>query len=604
MKKGVFTLSLLMSCRVMAFSQVSPGRLDSLFLPALQMHYQSEYTFDGPVDNREWLEQKGGLHVSFGSTNKAYFRTEIPEHTEAHVFEGTCWRGERLNTQILIWSPDTLNQLRVSLNNLVSGNGKVLSSRNIKLFLVRFVVANYPYGAKDAVCGETPYKDGYLMPDPFESFERFDLPGKTVRPVWLSIDVPADTEPGWYSGYIIVRTTNSNVKMQLKIHVQKQLLPPPKDWKYRLDLWQNPWVIAWRNHIPPWSPEHKALLKKHLQLYADAGGKYITTYAVHSPWADNSYMIEGGMIEWIKKQGGGWKFDYSIFDTYVELAMQVGITKAITIYTAIPWGGRFRYKAESTGNYVYESWMPGSKNYVEHWNIFLSDLKMHLLNKGWFKKTYIGINENEMSQTLAAIKVVKQHSKDWKITYAGNWHRELDSLLSDYSFLYGNEPSIPELKQRIMRGATSTLYVCCNPAKPNNFVFSPPVEGEWISWYSAARGYNGFLRWAYDAWPEDPARDARFGSWPAGDCFIVYPGANSCIRFEKLREGITDYEKIGILKELAGKSTNKHIKALWLAFEKHLELFIGEHDFNEAFITNEVNRGKAMINELSNQISQ
>jgi len=30
--------------------------------------------------------------------------------------------------------------------------------------------------------------------------------------------------------------------------------------------------------------EHKALLRKHLRLYADAGGKYITTYAVHSPW--------------------------------------------------------------------------------------------------------------------------------------------------------------------------------------------------------------------------------------------------------------------------------------------------------------------------------
>ena len=40
------------------------------------------------------------------------------------------------------------------------------------------------------------------MPDRFEPFERFDLPGKTVRPVWLSLDVPADTEPGWYSGDI------------------------------------------------------------------------------------------------------------------------------------------------------------------------------------------------------------------------------------------------------------------------------------------------------------------------------------------------------------------------------------------------------------------
>ncbi len=96
------------------------------------------------------------------------------------------------------------------------------------------------------------------------------------------------------------------------------MLPQPHDWKYRLDLWQNPWVIAWYYHVEPWSDEHMALLKKHLKLYADAGGKYITTYAVHSPWSDNSYMIEGTMIEWLKRKDGSWKFDYSIFDKYVQ----------------------------------------------------------------------------------------------------------------------------------------------------------------------------------------------------------------------------------------------------------------------------------------------
>ena len=80
-----------------------------------------------------------------------------------------------------------------------------------------------------------------------------------------------------------------------------------------LILWQNPWVVAWENNLKPWSEEHMLLLKKHLQLYADAGGKYITTYAVNSPWADNSYMIEGGMINWIKRKDGSWKFDYTYF---------------------------------------------------------------------------------------------------------------------------------------------------------------------------------------------------------------------------------------------------------------------------------------------------
>ena len=47
----------------------------------------------------------------------------------------------------------------------------------------------------------------------------------------------------------------------------------------------------------------------------------------------------------------------------------------------------------------------------------------------------------------------------------------------------------------------------------------------------------------------DPLADARFRTWPAGDCFVVYPGGRGSVRFSKLTEGIQDFEKIRILKE-------------------------------------------------------
>jgi hypothetical protein len=213
------------------------------------------------------------------------------------------------------------------------------------------------------------------MPDRFESFDRFDVPGKTVRPVWLSCNIPSAAEPGTYNGTIEVNSQNGHAILDISVKVQKQTLPKPHDWSYRLDLWQNPWVIAAYYHVKPWSEEHKALLKKHLQLYAEAGGTYITTYGVHSPWGDNEYSIEGGMIDWIKKKDGSWTFDYSIFDQYVELAMSVGIDKAITIYTPLPWGERFRYMNEATGNYVYEQWLPTSPEFKKNWDVFLTDLR-------------------------------------------------------------------------------------------------------------------------------------------------------------------------------------------------------------------------------------
>jgi glycosyl hydrolase family 123 len=542
------------------------------------------------------------LNVGFGSAEKLYFRTEVPEIKAGSAWQVTGWKGERLNTQIIVWSIDTLQQVRFIINDLKSKNGKVISKQNIKLNKVCYVLANYPYGSREGNCGATPYKNGFLMPDRFESFDRFDVPGKTVRPVWLSCNIPSTTEPGTYSGTIEVNSKNGNAILNIAIKVQNQTLPKPHDWQYRLDLWQNPWVIAEYYHVRPWSDEHKSLLKKHLQLYAEAGGTYITTYGVHSPWGDNEYSIEGGMIEWIKEKNGSWKFDYSIFDQYVELAMSVGIDKAITIYTPLPWGERFRYMSEATGNYVYEQWVPTSPEFKKNWDIFLTDLRSHLEKRGWLDKTYLGINENAMEQTLSAIKVIKEHSKNWKITYAGDWHPELDTLLNDYCFVHGKEAGVETVKARASKGMTTTFYVCCTPSYPNNFLFSPPVEGRWISWYSAAHGYNGFLRWAYDAWPADPMRDGRFGSWPAGDCFLIYPGGNSGIRFEKLREGIVDYEKIMILRKLAAKSTSKPVKDLIAALNAHLETLNEEKEFNEEKLKTDIEAGRQLIDELSEKL--
>ncbi len=604
MKKTIACLFINLSFAGLAFPQPYKGQVDSTNLPKTgPSHYQPEYDIDVPVDANAWTKEKAGLNIAFGSEDKLYFRTEVPEiKNETDLWEATGWKGERLNTQIVVWSPDTLQQVRFKVNDLKNEKGKLLSKDNIQLNKVCYVLSNYPYGSGEPNCGETPYKNGFLMPDRFETFDRFDVPGKTVRPVWLSCNIPSNAEPGIYNGTIDVLSQNGNAVLNIKIKVQNQTLPKPHDWKYRYDLWQNPWVIADYYHITPWSEEHKALLKKHLKLYADAGGTYITTYGVHSPWSDNEYAIEGGMIEWIKRKDDSWKFDYNIFDEYVELAMSMGIDKAITIYTPVPNNNRFRYMDEKTSNYVYESWPPQSDTFKTIWNIFLNDLKTHLEKKGWFEKTYIGINESELSQTLAAIKVVKENSRKWKITYAGDWHKELDTLLDDYCCVYENQPSINEVKARSAKGFTSTYYVCCHPAKPNNFLFSPPVEGRWMSWYSAAHGYNGFLRWAYDSWPADPMRDARYGSWAAGDCYLVYPGGNSCIRFEKLREGIVDYEKMRIIRELAAKSNDKSVKDLMSAFDAHLQTLNSEKEFKEDKLKEDVEEGRKMIEELSGKL--
>jgi hypothetical protein len=608
-KNGAIFLGVLFFIQT-AYSQPQKAQINPSTIPILNDHPIDEYTYDVSTNPGLWSKQRKGLNVSVVSTNELYMRTEVPQTSdEKNVWESTGWRGERLNAQIVIWSPDTVNQVRLEVNDLVNSKQQVLRKENLKINLVRYVLSNFPYGAKAANCSSGSPDTAYLMPDRFETFDRFDLPGNTVRPIWITIDIPAEAEPGTYTGTLDVISGIEHKTLNIKVNVQAHILPKAKDWKFRLDLWQNPWAVASYYHVDPWSDDHIALLKRHLKPYADAGGTFITTYAVHSPWSDAAYRVEGGMIEWMKRKDGSWNFEYKIFDQYVELCMGMGIDEAISIYTPVPWGHRFRYLDEKTGNYVYTTWDPETEEFKTFWNIFLTDLKAHLEKKGWFEKTYLGINENPLNITIAAAKVIKDHSKDWRITYAGDWHPEISSLLDDYSPIINTVPSLNDIKQRRSNGRTTTFYVCCTPAKPNNFVFSPPIEGTYIGWCTAAYGYDGFLRWAYDAWPEDPMRDARHTSWPAGDCFMVYPGGVSNIRFEKLREGIVDFEKIRILRELAAKSKDKKVKTLAAELDKHLSTFVGDQDYskrdyNALAMADAVVRGKKMLEELSVLLSQ
>lgn len=585
-------------------AQFSKSEIANTKTPKLHMHYEAEFTYDSPTDPAAWNTVPEGLNASYTTTNKLHFRTEVPDLDSVRsIWRPTAWKGEKVNIQVLLWSPDTLNQVRIEFEDLFSSSKIKIDKKNIDAQIERYVLSDYPYNASAKDCSAGSPDTAFLLPDRLEHVNSFELPGKTVRPYWLSLQIPQETVHGIYKGTFTIIAGNNRKNMSIEVKVQNQTLPDPENWKYRLDLWQNPSAVASINHIKPWSNLHKKLLKKHLGLYANAGGKYITTYAIYSPWSDASYYKEDAMIEWIHKIDGSWEFDYSIFDQYVELAMDAGINKAITIYTLLPWGNRYRYLSEESGDYVYENWAPDTEAFRQHWHIFLNSLKDHLVKKGWFDKTYLGINENPMDVTMAAINVIKNNSVDWRITYAGNWHDELNGLLDDYSVLYNEEPTIEKLNKRAASNRSTTFYVCCTPDRPNNFIFSPPVEGRWISWYAAAYGYDGFLRWAYDAWPQDPLRDARHVNWPAGDTFLVYPGANSSIRFEKLREGIVDFEKIHILKDKVAVSTNNKAKRLMSKLEAHLDSIAREKEItkgdNSSLLKAHIQIGLDLINELS-----
>src|SRR5256886_9132517 len=101
-------------------------------VPVPPYHFQPEYTFDAPGDPQRWSAQPKGLNVSFASTDPSYFRSEVPDLPQpSEVWKATGWKGERLNTELVVWSPDTVSQIRAAVSDLVDDKGNVLAGGNV-----------------------------------------------------------------------------------------------------------------------------------------------------------------------------------------------------------------------------------------------------------------------------------------------------------------------------------------------------------------------------------------------------------------------------------------------------------------------------------------
>lgn len=448
-----------------------------------------------------------------------------------------AWRGERCSTQLAVQANGPARQLSVSCTSLSNGEKSIPAT----VSLIRYTVAHGTPTA-DIIGGETTC----------------DNPAGVNRGIWLQIDVPQNAEPGIYQGQVIVSAEGcAETRQTIRLHVSEETLPSPEQWKLYLDLWQHPQAVARWHDVEPWSPEHFALLRPLMKRLAAAGQKCITTTLLDEAWNGQTYDTFPSMVRWIRGVDGQMRYDYSALDAWVSFMHdEIGIRGQISCYTMIPWHLRVRFFDEATGRYDSIRAVPGTPEYTELWAPFLRDFHAHMQQKGWAEKTCISIDERPDNMVRAAMKLLEQEAPSFRISSAVDKPSDLTREV------YSIAPVITHagtalgdlLKERQAAGKLTSFYVCLHPKKPNTFTHSDPAEAEWLGFFAAANHLDGFLRWAYNSWNRNPFECTDFVHWPSGDCFLVYPGNRSSIRFERLRDGIENYEKINLLRARASKS--------------------------------------------------
>lgn len=535
--------------------------------------------------------------VSWGSTDIRYKKEEpAPIARLKKDINLTAWKGERVSAQLVVWTPEALDNLSFIVSDLTSGK-ETISKDNVRTGFVRYVMTDELNKDGKGGCGyrKSSDYDSTLVADPIDHIaSTLTVPANATQGGWISVRVPQQVKAGKYTGTVTVKDGDKVLsELKLAVNVKNRTLPASTEWAFHLDLWQNPYAEARYYNVEPFSKEHFDRMRPDMQNYVDAGGKVITASIMHKPWNGQTYDPFESMVTWLKKADGTWYFDYTVFDKWVEYMMSLGVKKQINCYSMVPWRLSFQYFDQASNSFKYLDAKPGEAAYDEFWGNMLTSFAKHLKEKGWFDITHISIDERPMKDMLATLKVIRKADKDFKVSLAGTYHDELVKELHDYCIAIGEKFPAEVIKSRKEAGQVTTYYTCCTEPRPNTFTFSAPAEAEWLGWFAAKENLDGYLRWALNSWVKNPLQDSRFTAWAAGDTYMIYPEGRSSIRFERLIEGIQSYEKIRILKEEFEKKGNKSaIKKI----DKILKAF-DEFSLEEIPAATVVTKAKEAINK-------
>ncbi|MBP5509509.1 MAG: DUF4091 domain-containing protein [Kiritimatiellae bacterium] len=428
------------------------------------------------------------------------------------------WRGERVSAMLVTASRSGFSELRLST-----------ADPRARLDVLRYTLGNGTlYGDILDGTGETSFKG-------------------LTRPVVYTYDIPANAS-GVIRDKVTAFINGIRHELPVEIVVVPRTLPPVKDWKFHLDLWQHPDAIARWHDVPFGSDDHLRLLQPYNRLLADLGQKTITATLIDEAWNQQTYDRFRSNVQATKRADGTWTYDYTLFDKIVESMEAAGVKGQIDCYSMLPWSLKFRYFDEKSGRSVAPRMEPGSAEYEDFWGHLLADLYRHTKAKGWFERTKIALDERPDKLIRPALAVLHKYAPGMEMVMACNRPSELNAAAFDVSYGYWHGDGLAKYAaERRAQGKFTTYYVCCSPARPNTFVFSDPAESAWLAPLSAAMGFDGLLRWAWCSWVENPFDSQDFTAWPSGDTSLVYPGPRLSLRALLLRDGIEAFEKVRLL---------------------------------------------------------
>lgn len=390
--------------------------------------------------------------------------------------------------------------------------------------------------------------------------------------LWIACDPAGETAPGTYPVTVRFRSGDGSILGELtrEVTVLPGRLPEQKLIQTR---WFHADCLADYYHVTPFSEEHWRITGNFVRCAVGAGINMLLT-PIHTPPLDTR---EGGerttvQLVGIRLEDGKYAFDMRRLRRWIEMARRCGVEYFEMAHLFTQWGAKHAPKimAEVNGEerriFGWETEAAGEA-YGAFLRAYIPAVRAVFREEGLENRMWWHLSDEPHGADLPAYLEAKAQAEE-----ALRGAKIMDAL-SDYEFYRRGVVAHPvvasdRLDPFLEHGVKELwMYYCCAQHRgvSNLFIAMPSARNRILGAQLYRYRMQGFLHWGYNFYNAmlsdrriDPyaCTDAD-GAFPAGDPFLVYPGADGepelSIRYMIAREAMQDLRALEWLESLRGR---------------------------------------------------
>lgn len=441
-------------------------------------------------------------------------------------------RGETVSAQLLV----THNQYerRFVTATLTATGLPTARLRSVQSVPVRYA---FPPSGDAWYLRKTPG----LYPDLLAELRPFWLNGGETRALWLDVRVPHDQPAGEYT--VTVRLTaddGAQADAALKLTVLAATLPPQR---LMCTQWFHSDCLADYYGVPVFSEAYWAITARFMRALADSGSNMILT-PIFTPPLDTEVGGERTTVQLIdvtQHADGGYTFGFDRLRRWIDTAEASGLRYFELAHLFTQWGAAAAPKViahTADGDRRIFGWdTPSDGAYLDFLAQLLPALTAQLTAWQVADRCRFHLSDEPNEARLAHYLALKN-----RIAPLLGGIPMMDAL-SHYEFYAQGAVQVPVVALDYVQPFVDHnvrplwVYYCCGQGGhgvSNRFIAMPSARNRVLGFQLYLHGADGFLQWGFNFYNDflsrhriDPFADTDAdGAFPAGDPFLVYPGAD------------------------------------------------------------------------------